>query len=109
MEDRATENRINWKVNARKIYDAIRAAKDPGGEAWCYFRGKRLAVLEAGFGYEPADGPPGTIVKMTPRGVEVVTGAGVVVLRRVRIEGEEEEAAIEALMKAGAELHAVLG
>ena len=95
--------RIDWKLNARKIYDLARA----GAEAYCYLGAQRVVVEELGFSHEPVEGSPGEVVKITPLGVEVATGAGLIVLRKLRGAGETGNAP-DAFARAKLEVGAVL-
>jgi len=87
-EDSGAPVRIDWKLNARKIYDLARSSP-----AYCFVGARKVIVAELGFSHEPVEGRPGEIVRVTPLGVEVATGAGLVVLRKVCAEGSTESAA----------------
>lgn len=85
LPKRLPARRIDWMQNARRIYDLVRAMTDPYGGAFCWMGTRRLVVWDAGFSHEPIVARPGEVVKITDRGVEVATGAGLVVLRKVQV------------------------
>ena len=95
--------RIDWKLNARKIYDLAGSS----GEVYFYLGAEKCIVEEVGFSHEPVEGNPGEVVKITPLGVEVVTGAGLIVLRKLRTTGDVENAP-DLFTTAGFEVGAVL-
>jgi methionyl-tRNA formyltransferase len=80
---------LDWTEPARQLHRVVRL-----GRAWTTFRGKRLTVLEA----TPADAhaalaeglPPGAMV-----GAAVVTGEGILVLRRVQPDSRSPMSADE--------------
>jgi len=102
-EVRDEERRIDWKQNARRIYDIARAWTEPYAGAFCFLGSRKLIVWEAGFSHEPVDARPGEIVKISDRGVEVATAAGLIVLRKVQI-AEEPEHALDVFERSGAQL-----
>ena len=104
---REEERRIHWKQNARRIYDIVRAWTEPFAGAFCYLGAEKLIVWEAGFSHEPIEARPGEIVKISDRGVEVASGAGLIVLRKVQV-AEEPEHALDVFERAGAHLGTVL-
>jgi methionyl-tRNA formyltransferase len=91
---RLPDRRIDWMRNARRTYDLVRAFADPYGGAFAWLGNRRMTVWEAGFSHEPIVARPGEVVKMTDRGVEIATGAGLVVLRSVQV-GDEPEHAVD--------------
>ena len=101
------ERRIDWMQNARRIYDVVRAMTDPYGGAFCWLGTRRMVVWDAGFSVEPIVARPGEIVKITDRGVEVATGAGLIVLRSVQV-GAEREDAVDVFERDAARLGTIL-
>jgi len=99
--------RIDWKQNARRTYDLVRAMTHPYVGAFCYLGPEKLTVWEAGFSHEPVDAPAGEVVRISDRGVEVATGAGLIVLRTVQV-AEEPEHALDVFERAGSQLGTVL-
>jgi methionyl-tRNA formyltransferase len=96
----AEDLHLRWPDEALQLHRVVRL-----GKAWTTFRGKRLGVLKAvpvGLGVEPgvepvggADaGPPGTLV-VTPGGISVVTGAGMLQLEEVQPESRSPMSAVE--------------
>ncbi len=92
------EGELNWKLPALELWRRVRAFYPwPGCYTW--LRGRRLKVLEAlplpgGEGLEP-----GTVIALSqdaPAGV--VTGGGVLGLRRVQLEGRRPLSAEEFLL-----------
>lgn len=91
---RLPDGRIDWMLNSRRIYDLIRALADPYGGAFAWLSNRRMIIREAGFSHEPIVARPGEVVKIRDLGVEIVTGAGIVVLRKVQL-GDAVEPACE--------------
>ncbi len=80
--------KLDWSREAAYIARQVRAY-DPWPGTFTRWRGKTLRVLEAAVA-EPRDVPasPGSVVDLPEGvGVSVVTGQGVLVLRRVQLEG----------------------
>ena len=77
--------RIDWQASARDVANLVRSA-DPAPGAHTTWRGKRLKVLAVGV--TDTSGTPGEVVARTGAGVEVATGDGAVLLRRVQPEGK---------------------
>lgn len=79
---------LDWAQPAEQLHRVVRLE-----HAWTTFRGKRLGVLDAAVGDVQADlhhAEPGTLV-----GASVVTGAGVLELRRVQPESRSPMSADE--------------
>jgi methionyl-tRNA formyltransferase len=79
---------LDWAQPAEQLHRVVRLE-----HAWTTFRGKRLGVLEAPIGptqTDHRDAPPGTLVGST-----VVTGAGILELRRVQPESRSPMSADE--------------
>jgi len=77
---------IDWTKPAVVLERQTRAY-DPWPGAVTSCRGRKLDVLEARVEAERADAPPGTVVALRKDGIAVATGDGLLVLRRVRLEG----------------------
>jgi methionyl-tRNA formyltransferase len=99
--------RIEWKENARRTYDLVRAMTEPYPGAFCYLGAEKLTIWEAGFSHQPVEARPGEIVRIFDRGVEVATGAGLLVIRTVQVSGEKEHA-LDVFVRAHASLGTVL-
>jgi methionyl-tRNA formyltransferase len=79
---------LDWTQAAEQLHRVVRLE-----HAWTTFRGKRLGVPEAQIGptqTDHSDAPPGTLVGST-----VVTGAGILELRRVQPESRSPMSADE--------------
>ena len=79
---------LDWAQPAAQLHRVVRLE-----HAWTTFRGRRLGVLEAPVGETQADhnhAAPGTLV-----GASVVTGAGILELRRVQPESRSPMSAEE--------------
>jgi methionyl-tRNA formyltransferase len=81
--------RLDWTQPARQLHRVVRL-----GRAWSTFRGKRLVVLEATV--DVARAQPGEALRPGAMvGAAVVTGDGVLVLRRVKPESRSPMSADE--------------
>jgi len=98
---------IDWKQNARRTYDLVRAATEPYPGAFCYLGSRKLILWEVGFSHEPVEARPGEVVRISDRGVEVATGAGLLVIRTVQVVREKEHA-LDVFVRAGASLGTIL-
>lgn len=84
---------FSWDWPARKIHNLVRAVTHPYPGAFVEYRGRKLFVWSA---YPmpglllPHPPQPGTIMEVTEDGLEVATGEGNLLLRRVQFEGSEE-------------------
>lgn len=89
---RAEDGKIEWEKPATIIYNLIRAVTHPYPGAFTFHREKKLfvwwaTVASGKSGHEA----PGTVLAIEAgSGVEIATGAGRVLLKRLQLEGEEE-------------------
>ena len=83
------DGRINWGLAALTIERRIRAF-DPWPSAYTLFNGKLLKIFAARVEQlpHPAHAVPGTVVEVTPVSVSVATGAGILTLLGVQLEGK---------------------
>ncbi|MBC7286859.1 MAG: formyltransferase [Armatimonadetes bacterium] len=87
------DGRFEWHWPALKIYNLVRAVTHPYPGAFVDFGGRKLFVWDA---YPtaglvlPMRPTPGTVQALSPTGIEVATGEGNLLLRRVQLEGEAE-------------------
>ena len=95
---RKCDARIDWSRDARDLERMVRAF-DPWPVAFTSVEGRPLHVLksEALPSGDPADAPPGTLVRATPRGIEVQAGRGRLRLERVQRPGKRAMDAHELL------------
>jgi methionyl-tRNA formyltransferase len=89
--------RIDWHASATDIHRLIRAStSSPGALTTC--RGASLRIARAEIGTDPTvsseGAAPGDVLKVTPAAVVVKAGAGHLVLRTLRYEGQENPAAL---------------
>ncbi|TSC72477.1 MAG: methionyl-tRNA formyltransferase-like protein [Parcubacteria group bacterium Gr01-1014_38] len=93
------DNRIVWSEPTSVIWNCIRAVTRPYTGAYTWFEGKRLTVWSA----QPLPTPrryagriPGRVVEVRPgEGIWVLTGDGVILLRRVQLEGGPDACAAD--------------
>ncbi len=87
------DGRFDWSWPALRIYNLVRAVTHPYPGAFVDFGGRQLFVWQAypmrGL-LRPHPPVPGTIQEIGPDGIEVATGEGHLLLRRVQLEGEKE-------------------
>jgi len=93
---------IDWKQSAVEIWRRIRAYQ-PWPEAYTYWQGKQLKILEA----VPLTGSPGTeagrVIQIEPAGGNladgfgVVTGSGILKVLKVQLQGKRAMTAAEFL------------
>jgi methionyl-tRNA formyltransferase len=92
---RPEDGRIDWSWPALRCYNLIRAVTHPYPGAFTYLEGHKLFIWWATPAPEregrPAqpDVAPGTLL-VSPDEVAVTTGAGLLLLRRIQFEREEE-------------------
>jgi methionyl-tRNA formyltransferase len=82
-----TDGRVDFAQSAMEVHNAIRGLQ-PWPLVSVDLEGKRLLLLES----EPrpdehTEATPGTIVRVEPDALAVATGHGVVLIRRVQLEG----------------------
>jgi methionyl-tRNA formyltransferase len=83
------DGRIHWTQSAVQIYNLIRGVTHPYPGAFTHLDGKKVIVWSAW----PVEGSgePGRIVSTSP--LQVGTGEGLLEIRSVQVEGEEETTA----------------
>lgn len=91
------DGEIDWRLSAVEIDRRIRAFHPwPGG--YTYWEGKILKIIEATPLPEKMNGAPGTVVTLSSSpnaAIGVITGSGVLGLRRIQQEGKRETPADE--------------
>ncbi|MEW6324706.1 MAG: formyltransferase family protein [Nitrospirota bacterium] len=88
---RPEERAIDWNRAGVTLYHLIRAVTHPYSGAYAGFRGRRCTIWRSNVRPAPMNGPlppPGTIIKLVP--FQVVTGAGLLLPRRLQFDGEPE-------------------
>jgi methionyl-tRNA formyltransferase len=86
-----TDGRINWQQSAEKIYNLIRATSEPFPGAFAYLNGKKITIWEAALPNKKlnyAGSIPGRVLGKRDGFIEVLTGDGVLQIKRLQIEGE---------------------
>lgn len=91
---RPEDGRIDWSLGAERIYNLVRGVTHPYPGAFTTLSGRRLFIWQA----LPVEGAaePGRVVSTEP--LRVGTGAGLLEIRRLQMEGEAELSA-EAFVK----------
>lgn len=95
------DGRIEWRWPARRIVNLVRAVTHPYPGAFCSVAGRKLLIWQAEIGAESGNrGEAGALLGIGDGGVEVAAGEGIVLLKRVQLEGETEQAAGEVIGRA---------
>lgn len=86
---------IDWSSSAVQIYNLIRGVTHPYPGAFTFFEGQKVIIWQAW----PVEGEglPGHILSQNP--MLIGTGAGVLEIRRLQLEGDLELPAAEFVMK----------
>jgi len=84
------DGRFDWTWPALRIYNLIRAVTHPYPGAFTTWAGRKLFVWWALPHARRVEAAPGTVVGVTPEGIEVATGDGVLLVSRCQLEGGEE-------------------
>jgi UDP-4-amino-4-deoxy-L-arabinose formyltransferase/UDP-glucuronic acid dehydrogenase (UDP-4-keto-hexauronic acid decarboxylating) len=95
------DGRIDWRWPARRIVNLVRAVTHPYPGAFCFIAGRKLLIWQAGIGAESGNrAEAGVVLGTSEGGVEVAAGEGVVLLKRVQLERETEQPAVELIGRA---------
>jgi len=89
---------INWQNTAMQIYNLVRGLTHPFPGAHTFLNGKKILVWQAQLPTRQehyVGNIPGRIIGKREGMIEVLTGAGVLCLKRLQLEGEEEKDAAE--------------
>jgi UDP-4-amino-4-deoxy-L-arabinose formyltransferase/UDP-glucuronic acid dehydrogenase (UDP-4-keto-hexauronic acid decarboxylating) len=84
------DGRFSWTWPALRIYNLVRAVTHPYPGAFTLWCGRKLLVWWALPQARRVEATPGTLIDVTPEGVEVATGDGVLIVSRCQLKGEEE-------------------
>ena len=81
--------RIDWRHGAESIDRQIRAMK-PWPGTYTEWRGQPLKITAASLGPSAGEGRPGQVVKVSPEGVAVATGHGLLVIEELQPAGRRQ-------------------
>ena len=82
-----SQARLGWTRPAAELERLVRAMQ-PAPAAWTTLAGKMLKVHRAALVEETPTAPSGTVLRADPQGLDVATGAGVLRLFEVQLEGK---------------------
>ena len=108
---RKKDVQIDWGRPVADVYNMIRGANPQPG-AWTTLAGSEVVLFDARRtegGGSALDAAPGEVVSVSEDGVTVQSGAGRILLKRVRPEGDGKIAAAEWASKAGVSAGTKLG
>lgn len=92
------DGEINWQQSAEQIHNLIRACSHPFPGAFTTLKGEKVFIWEAELPKEQmiyVGNIPGRILGKKEGAIEVLTGKGVVRLKRLQFENKEEQNANE--------------
>lgn len=69
------EGRVNWQLPAQRLYDCLRAFT-PWPGLFFHLGAHQVKVLNAAVSQREHHGPPGEVLELTPRGLQVACGLG---------------------------------
>lgn len=85
---------IDWRKGSHDIYNLIRATSQPYPGAFTYWQGRKLTIWVAELATSPrryVSNAPGRVVDSHANGaVTVLTGDGIILVRTVQPEGDEQ-------------------
>lgn len=87
---------IDWRRSAQEIHNQIRATI-PWPGAFTSLEHQRLKTLRSTISEGSIQGPPGTVCRTGPEGIQVVTGSGYLTLTAVQLENRSAMSAAEFL------------
>ena len=103
------DGRIDWARPARSVFNLIRGLTSPYPGAYTTLDGRKLTVLSSEVESEPrryVGSIPGKVERIIPgAGVNVLTGDGVLRLKRVQLEGDEPRNAAEVITRLKTKLY----
>jgi len=79
---------IDWELPAQKVSNLIRAL-DPKPGAYTYLEGNRIRLFRPVAIEGGADKPPGTLLSLSDKGIEIATGKGSVLIREIHWPGKK--------------------
>jgi methionyl-tRNA formyltransferase len=83
---------VDWAKPARVVHNLVRGC-DPSPGAHCRAGGKRVRLYGSRIGGRAAGKPPGTVIAVGEKGIEVATGDGSVCFAKLSIGGPKVAAA----------------
>lgn len=78
--------RINWKLESKQIKNLVRGL-NPWPIAYTEYKGKTMKIFDADIINSKSSSLPGCINNVTKNGIEVSTGNGVLLLRKIQFPG----------------------
>lgn len=88
-------HRLNWQQPAREVAGWIRGL-DPAPGAYALWQGRRLKLFGARVRkVKGRNTPPGTVLKMDSRGLEIACGQGTVTVQELQLEGRRRLPVVE--------------
>jgi len=105
---RKTDGLVDFSKPAVDIERQIRAM-DPWPGAFTYYDGQPMKLWKATVQNESGDKPPGTILSVTPRGILVATGEGLLNLEEVQMPGKKKMPVSDYIRGNNIEINRILG
>jgi methionyl-tRNA formyltransferase len=103
------DGRIDWRQPTRSIFNLIRGLTAPYPGAYTLLDGRKLIIWSAEIEREPrryVGRIPGKVERLIPgAGVNVLTGDGVLRIKRVQLEGQEPQHATEVIRRLKTHFH----
>lgn len=97
---RKADAAVDWSKPAAAVHNLIRGC-DPQPGAWTTRAGTEVQLFDSRRGTVSGSGAPGTILGVSAEGIDIATGDGSVLVRRVRPTGGGKVAASEWAAEAG--------
>lgn len=92
---RPEDGLIDWRADASKVYDLIRALTHPFPGAFTMLKGQQFAIWKAARPQVREAAAPGLVTEAGDRGIVVSCGRGEILMTHVQPEGESERSAAE--------------
>ena len=83
-----TEGKIDWRKSAVEIDRMVRAF-NPWPVAFTEYHGKAMKIHMTHVKKEPVSFEPGWVLQESPKGIEVATGDGILVIERLQMPGKK--------------------
>lgn len=85
---RPEDGLIDWSKGRRQLYDWVRGLTHPYPGAFTYFKGRKLYIWAARESWDERVAGPGKVAAITPQGILVGTGDGMLLVTNLQPEGE---------------------